>query len=150
MRCPRPRWWRIRLHHVRFFSLGTNDLIQYSMAVDRGNEDVAHLYQPTNLAVIRLIDHVVKVCRRFGLWSTICGQMASTPHLVPLLVGLGVDELSVSPVQAPLIKDVIRKLYYADAVELAQRALISDTSEEIEAHCVNMIVMFTRSACTYE
>ncbi|MFL2876475.1 MAG: phosphoenolpyruvate--protein phosphotransferase [Pontiellaceae bacterium] len=126
--------------HVRFFSLGTNDLIQYSMAVDRGNEDVAHLYQPTNLAVIRLIDHVVKVCRRFGLWSTICGQMASTPHLVPLLVGLGVDELSVSPLQAPLIKDVIRKLYYADAVELAQRALISDTSEEIEAHCVNMIV----------
>ena len=126
--------------HVRFFSLGTNDLIQYSMAVDRGNEDVAHLYQPTNLAVIRLIDHVVKVCRRFGLWSTICGHMASTPHLVPLLVGLGVDELSVSPVQAPLIKDVIRKLYYADAVELAQRALISDTSEEVEAHCVNMIV----------
>jgi len=126
--------------HVSFFSLGTNDLIQYTMAVDRGNEDVAHLYQPTNLAVIRLIDHVVKICRRFGLWSSVCGQMASTPHLVPLLVGLGVDELSVSPLQAPVIKDVIRKLYYADAVALAQRALISDTPEEVEAHCVNMIV----------
>jgi len=104
--------------HVKFFSLGTNDLIQYTLAVDRGNENVAHLYKPTHLAIIRLIDHVVKVSHKYGLWTTVCGQMAATPHLVPLLVGLGVDELSVSPSQAPLVKDVIRKLYYSDALEL--------------------------------
>ena len=63
---------------------------------------------------------MVKICHRFNLWSCVCGQMASIPHLVPLLVGLGVDELSVSPKEAPLVKDVIRNLYYADAIELAQ------------------------------
>ena len=126
--------------HVRFFSLGTNDLIQYSLAVDRSNKDVAHLYQPTNLAVIRLIDHVLKVCKEHQLRSSVCGQMASIPHLVPLLIGLGVNELSVSPVQAPLIKDVVRKISYKDSVKLAQLALISDSSQEVEAHCVNMIV----------
>ena len=126
--------------HVRFFSLGTNDLIQYSLAVDRSNKDVAHLYQPTNLAVIRLIDHVLKVCKEHQLRSSVCGQMASIPHLVPLLIGLGVNELSVSPVQAPLIKDVVRKISYKDSVKLAKLALISDSSQEVEAHCVNMIV----------
>ena len=65
--------------------------------------------------------------------------MASIPHLVPLLVGLGVDELSVSPKEAPLIKDVIRKLYYSDAVELAQKALICESSNEVEMHCIEMI-----------
>lgn len=125
--------------HVSFFSIGTNDLIQYTMAVDRGNEAVAHLYKPTHIAVIRLIDHLVKICHRFNLWSCVCGQMASIPHLVPLLVGLGVDELSVSPKEAPLIKDVIRKLYYSDAVELAQKALICESSNEVEMHCIEMI-----------
>ena len=65
--------------------------------------------------------------------------MASIPHLVPLLVGLGVDELSVSPKEAPLVKDVIRKLYYTDAIELAQRSLISESADEVEKHCIKMI-----------
>ncbi len=125
--------------HVSFFSIGTNDLIQYTMAVDRGNKAVAHLYKPTHIAVIRLIDHLVKICHRFNLWSCVCGQMASIPHLVPLLVGLGVDELSVSPKEAPLVKDVIRKLYYTDAIELAQRSLISESADEVEKHCIKMI-----------
>ena len=125
--------------HVKFFSLGTNDLIQYTLAVDRGNENVAHLYKPTHLAIIRLIDHVVKVSHKHGLWTTVCGQMAATPHLVPLLVGLGVDELSVSPSQTPLVKDVIRKLYYSDALELAQKVLLSGSSEKIEMLCQEMI-----------
>ncbi|WP_372805880.1 phosphoenolpyruvate--protein phosphotransferase [Pontiella sp.] len=125
--------------HVSFFSLGTNDLIQYTMAVDRGNENVAHLYKPTHMAIIRLIDHVVKVSHRQGLWTCVCGQMASTPWLVPLLIGLGVDELSVSPSQAPLIKDVIRKLYYSGAIELAQRALVSSSSEHVSQLCRDMI-----------
>ncbi len=125
--------------HVSFFSLGTNDLIQYTMAVDRGNENVSHLYKPTHLAIIRLIDHVVKVSHKHGLWTCVCGQMAADPKLVPLLVGLGVDELSVSPSQAPLIKDVIRKLYYSGAVDLAQQSLVSPSAEHVEELCHKML-----------
>jgi phosphotransferase system enzyme I (PtsI) len=125
--------------HVSFFSLGTNDLIQYTMAVDRGNENVAHLYNPTHMAILRLIAHVVKVSRQFGLWTCVCGQMASTPQLVPLLIGLGVDELSVSPSQAPVIKDVMRKLYYSSAVELAQKALSSASAEHVDDLCRALI-----------
>ena len=125
--------------HVSFFSLGTNDLIQYTMAVDRGNENVAHLYKPTHMAIIRLIDHVVKVGRKNGLWICVCGQMAATPYLVPLLIGLGVDELSVSPSQAPLIKDVIRKLHYSQAADLAQKSLTCDSAEHVEKLCRDLI-----------
>ncbi len=125
--------------HVSFFSLGTNDLIQYTMAADRGNENVAHLYKPTHMAIIRLIDHVVKVSHRHGLWTCVCGQMASDPLLVPLLIGLGVDELSVSPSQAPMIKDVIRKLFYSGAVELARKAIESSSEEYVEQLCHEMI-----------
>lgn len=125
--------------HVSFFSLGTNDLIQYTMAVDRGNENVAHLYKPTHMAIIRLIDHVVKISHKHGLWTCVCGQMAASPQLVPLLIGLGVDELSVSPSQAPMIKDVVRKLYYSGAVELAQKALVSTSAEHVDKLCHDMI-----------
>ena len=125
--------------YVSFFSLGTNDLIQYTMAVDRGNENVAHLYKPTHTAILRLIDYVVKVSQKHGLWTCVCGQMAADPLLVPLLIGLGVDELSVSPSQAPVIKDVIRKLYYSGAVELAQKALKSTSPEHVEQLCHDLI-----------
>jgi len=107
--------------------------------VDRGNENVAHLYKPTHLAIIRLIDHVVAVSHKHRLWTTVCGQMASSPMLVPLLIGLGVDELSVSPSQAPMIKDMIRKLYYSDSVELARQALLSTSAEHIEELCHAMV-----------
>jgi len=125
--------------HVKFFSLGTNDLIQYTMAVDRGNENVAHLYNPTHMAIIRLIDHVVHVSHKHGLWTSVCGQMASDPLFVPLLIGLGVDELSVSPSQAPMIKDVIRKLLHSSAVELARKALDAPSQEYVERLCREMI-----------
>ena len=125
--------------HVSFFSLGTNDLIQYTMAVDRGNENVAHLYNPTHMAIVRLIDYVVKVSHKHGLWTCVCGQMAAAPQLVPLLIGLGVDELSVSPSQAPVIKDVIRKLYYSDAVELAQKHWNSSSAGHVEQLCHDLI-----------
>jgi phosphotransferase system enzyme I (PtsI) len=125
--------------HVSFFSLGTNDLIQYTMAVDRGNENVAHLYQPTNIAIIRLIDHVIKVSHKHGLWTCVCGQMASNPILAPLLIGLGADELSVSPPQAPVIKYLIRKLYYSQAKDLAQQALASTDTDTINQLCHQLI-----------
>lgn len=125
--------------HVSFFSLGTNDLIQYTLAVDRGNENVAHLYRPTHTAIIRLIDHIVKVSRKNGLWTCVCGQMASDPFFAPLLIGLGIDELSVSPAQAPVIKDVIRKLYYSDAVELARQAIESPSEDYLEQLCFELV-----------
>jgi phosphotransferase system enzyme I (PtsI) len=125
--------------HVDFFSVGTNDLIQYTMAVDRGNENVVHLYKPTHLAIIRLIDHITKVSHKHGLWTSVCGQMASDPLLVPLLIGLGVDELSVSPSQAPMIKDVIRKLLYSSASELARQALEAPSAKYVEQLCHEMI-----------
>lgn len=125
--------------HVSFFSLGTNDLIQYTMAVDRGNENVSHLYKPTHMAIIRLIDHVVKVSHKHGLWTCVCGQMASDPLLVPLLIGLGVDELSVSPSQAPMIKDVIRKLSYSSAMELARKSIGATSTTMVEELCHDMI-----------
>jgi len=125
--------------HVSFFSLGTNDLIQYTMAVDRGNENVAHLYKPTHIAIIKLIDQVVQAGRRHGLWITVCGEMAANPILVPLLIGLGVDELSLSPTQIPLIKDVIRNMHYSEAVELAGTALAADSSEYVEECCYKFI-----------
>ena len=109
------------------------------MAVDRGNENVAHLYKPTHMAIIRLIDHVVKVSHKHGLWTCVCGQMAANPLLVPLLIGLGVDELSVSPSQTPMVKDVIRKVYYSGAIELAQKALVSSSAEHVEQLCRDMI-----------
>lgn len=125
--------------HVKFFSIGTNDLIQYTLAVDRNNENVAYLYKPTHMAILRLIDRVVRVSQENGLWTCVCGQMAADPVLVPLLIGLGVDELSVSPAQAPMIKDVIRKLHYTSAVELARKALVAPTAEDVTRLCHELI-----------
>ena len=95
---------------VDFFSIGTNDLVQYSLAVDRINESVAHLYQPTHPAILRLIHHTAKAGSENGIWVGICGEMAGDLNLIPLLIGLGMDELSVAPSQVPLVRYAIRKL----------------------------------------
>ena len=105
---------------VDFFSIGTNDLIQYTIAVDRGNERVADLYQPCHPALVRLMKSVADTARHHGIWTGICGEMASDIRLTPLLVGLGIEELSVAPVQLPSVKYAIRKLdseYCARMVE---------------------------------
>ncbi len=120
---------------LKFFSLGTNDLIQYTLAVDRMNERVAHLYEPTHPAILRLIKATVDAARKAGIWVGVCGEMAGDPVLTPLLLGLGVDELSAAPALVPAIKFLIRRLKLSEAKALAEFALESESSTEILARC---------------
>ena len=106
-------------------------LIQYTLAVDRLNEKIAHMYDPTHPALLRLIQMTVEAGKRQGIWTGVCGEMAGDPALVPLLIGMGVDELSVAPPMLPQIKHLIRHLDAAEARELAQSALEAETSVDI-------------------
>lgn len=121
--------------HVHFFSIGTNDLVQYTLAVDRVNERIAYLYEPTHPAIIKLIKNTIDVGHQHGIWTGICGEMAGNPLMVPLLIGLGADELSVSPSAVPLVKDVIRNIRYSQAEELAAAALTSESPAEVLDLC---------------
>jgi len=118
---------------VQFFSIGTNDLIQYALAVDRVNEKIAYLYEPTHPAVLRLIKQVITVGHAANVWVGMCGEMAGEPALALLLLGLGLDEFSASPVQIPLVKRVIRSVEYAFAKTVADEALTLRTGKEVEA-----------------
>jgi phosphotransferase system enzyme I (PtsI) len=115
----------------KFFSLGTNDLIQYSLAVDRLNEKIAHLYEPTHPAVVRLIKWTADAAHHGNIWCGVCGEMAGEPALTPLLLGLGVDELSAAPSLVPQIKFVIRHLKMEEAAGLADFALNCESGREI-------------------
>jgi phosphoenolpyruvate-protein phosphotransferase (PTS system enzyme I) len=121
----------ILARRVKFFSLGTNDLIQYSLAVDRLNERIAHLYDPTHPAVVRLIKWTAEAAERKGLWCGVCGEMAGDPLLTPLLLGLGVTELSMAPPIVPQVKYLIRRLKLDDARKLAEFALNCDSGRTI-------------------
>jgi phosphotransferase system enzyme I (PtsI) len=118
-----------------FFSIGTNDLIQYTMAVDRGNELVSHLYEPVHPAVLRSIRRVVDEGHRRKLAVGVCGEMAGDPLFAPLLLGLGVDSLSMAPVLLPAVKYLLRAMTMADARALADEALSLASSREILARC---------------
>ncbi|HYG21875.1 MAG TPA: phosphoenolpyruvate--protein phosphotransferase [Verrucomicrobiae bacterium] len=120
---------------ARFFSIGTNDLIQYSLAVDRMNEKIAHLYEPTHPAIIRLIKLTVDAARKEKILVSVCGEMAGDPVLTPLLLGLGVDELSVAPPVVSQIKFMIRRLKLTEAQALAEFALSCESAAEILARC---------------
>ncbi len=117
--------------HVDFFSIGTNDLVQYTLAVDRNNDRISRLYRPTHPAVLRLLERVVRAGHDEGIWVGICGQMAGDPALVPLLVGLGIDELSVGPVAVPPVKRVIRALRIEEARTLTREALAAGSADEV-------------------
>ena len=116
---------------VKFFSIGTNDLIQYSLAVDRLNEKIAHLYEPTHPGILRLIKTTVDSGQAQKIWTGVCGEMAGELSMVPLLIGLGVAELSVVPSLVPRVKMLIRSIEMVQARELAEFALNCDSPGEI-------------------
>ena len=115
-----------------FFSIGTNDLIQYAIAVDRVNEKIAYLYEPTHPAVLRLIKNIIDSGHRENIWVGMCGEMASEPAFALLLLGLELDEFSASSAAIPAIKRVIRSANFQQARELANQALTLTTGKEVE------------------
>jgi phosphotransferase system enzyme I (PtsI) len=125
--------------HADFFCIGTNDLIQYTLAVDRVNDSVIHLYQPTHPSVLRLIQYTIDAGHRHQIWVGVCGEMAADPLLAVLLVGMGVDELSMAPVAIPAVKDVIRKTPLVEARRLAQEALAARTAGDVQHLCRDLI-----------
>jgi phosphotransferase system enzyme I (PtsI) len=116
---------------VEFFSIGTNDLIQYTLAVDRVNEKVAHLYEPLHPSVLRLIQYIIEAGHRRGIWVGVCGEIAGDPTMAAILVGMGIDELSMGSVRIPEIKQVIRGLRLSDVRALARQLLSKSSAEQI-------------------
>ncbi|MFC1674431.1 phosphoenolpyruvate--protein phosphotransferase [Candidatus Omnitrophota bacterium] len=122
-----------------FFSIGTNDLIQYSLAVDRVNEKVAYLYDPLHPAVLRMIKGICLAANKAKIWVGMCGEMAGEPSMVLLLVGLGLDGLSMPPSMIPEVKYVIRSVTIKQAKSFADEALKLSTGKEIEKFCQSKI-----------
>jgi phosphotransferase system enzyme I (PtsI) len=125
-----------------FFSIGTNDLIQYTLAVDRVNETVARLYQPTHPAVLQLIDLAVTAAHANGLRVSVCGETAADPVMAMLFIGMGVDELSMSPNLIRLVKRAISQISFADAKALADsvRRMMGTPADQIYAFCRNQLI----------
>jgi phosphotransferase system enzyme I (PtsI) len=124
--------------HADFFSVGSNDLIQYTLAIDRGNERVAAMYQPAHPAVLRLLQTVVEAAHRNNIWVGVCGEMAADVALMPALVGLGVDELSAGATSIPRIKRAIQAINYEEARQLVARCVLSDTAEGNQSELLQM------------
>ena len=120
---------------TKFFSVGTNDLVQYTMAVDRGNERIAHLYQPTHPAVLRLLAMAASAAHHHGIWIGVCGEMASEIHLTPLLLGLGMDELSVVTRAVPRVKKAVQSLDAKECGEMACQCSAMTDPAAIEEKC---------------
>ncbi|MCU0793512.1 MAG: phosphoenolpyruvate--protein phosphotransferase [Opitutaceae bacterium] len=122
-------------HECDFFSVGTNDLIQYLLAIDRVNDRIAHLYEPTHPSVLRTLRHIVVEAHRAGIKVSVCGEMAGDPIFTALLFGLGVDELSMTPPLIPAAKFILRNMKMTDAKLLAQTALAMDSAPLIHSLC---------------
>ncbi|MFZ0241498.1 MAG: phosphoenolpyruvate--protein phosphotransferase [Desulfobacterales bacterium] len=116
-----------------FFSIGTNDLIQYTLAIDRNNKNVAHLFRPLDPAILRMLKHVTDVAAQKNIRVVICGEMASDPIHTPILLGLGIDELSMNPQAIPTIKQMIRSIKFSDTRALVEEALKLMSAEKVVA-----------------
>ncbi len=127
---------------VDFFSLGTNDLIQYLLAIDRNNDRLSYLYNPLHPAVIRIMKYVVEKAHEVGVKVGLCGEVASDPQNLIVLLGLGLDELSMNPVSVPLIKHMIRSLNYSDAREVFEHCLTLATAQEVNEYMLEKINQF--------
>ncbi|MBT8489629.1 MAG: phosphoenolpyruvate--protein phosphotransferase, partial [Deltaproteobacteria bacterium] len=125
---------------VEFFSIGTNDLIQYAMAIDRVNERVTYLYDPLHPAILRLIKHVVDAGHKAGIKVAMCGEMAGDPAYSMILLGLGLDELSMTPLAIPRVKRIIRSSTLKESRELLNTVMTFSTVGEIETYVRNYMV----------
>jgi phosphotransferase system enzyme I (PtsI) len=123
---------------VDFFSIGTNDLIQYALAVDRVNEKLAHLYEPTHPAVLRLLKMIAEAAHANNIWVGVCGEMAGDVALIPLLLGLGMDELSAGATLVPRVKRAVQSLTIPECRELVAETLKLNTASEILARCLEL------------
>jgi len=121
-----------------FFSIGTNDLIQYALAVDRVNEKLAHLYEPTHPAVVHLLKMVADAAHANKIWVGVCGEMAGDVALIPLLLGLGIDELSAGATLVPRVKRAVQSLAIPECRKLVEEALELNTGSEILARCLEL------------
>jgi phosphotransferase system enzyme I (PtsI) len=119
--------------YADFFSIGTNDLIQYSMAADRMSEPVSYLYQPLNPSILRLVKMTIDGAHKNGKWCGMCGEMAGDETAAPLLLGLGLDEFSMSATSILRARQLINSLSYEKMKEMAEKAVNCDTAEEVDA-----------------
>ena len=124
-----------------FFAIGTNDLIQYSLAIDRSNENVSYLYEPLHPALLRLIKGVIDAGKRAGIPVSMCGEMASDPVFATVLLGLGLEIFSMNPSNIPVIKNVIRSVRYRELRRIAEVALTKKTAQEIEEFVIESVAM---------
>jgi phosphotransferase system enzyme I (PtsI) len=124
-----------------FFAIGTNDLIQYSLAIDRGNENVSYLYEPLHPALLRLIKGVIDAGKRAGIPVSMCGEMAADPIYAVVLLGLGLENFSMNPSSIPIIKNVIRSVRFRDCRKIAEAALQKKTAQEIEEFVIESVAM---------
>lgn len=124
---------------VDFFAIGTNDLTQYTLAVDRANEHVSELYRPFHPAVLKLIDRVITAAHRAGITVSMCGEMAADPLAVPVLVGMGLQEFSVHPAALPVVRRLVRALSFKEARRIAHRALGLATAKEVEEYLLEQL-----------
>ena len=135
----------ILAEEVDFFSIGTNDLIQYTLAVERGNDKIAHLYQPCHPAVLRLVKKVIDEAHKKNVWVGMCGEMASESTMVLILLGMGLDELSVSPTMVPKIKKVIRSASYKKAIEFTSEILQLTEYDDIKRRATEVLAKIVPS-----
>src|SRR5204863_3426892 len=125
-------------HEVDFFSIGTNDLIQYALAVDRVNERITHLYEPTHPAVLRLLKMIADAAHANNIWVGVCGEMAGDVALIPLLLGLDMDELSAGANLVPRVKRAVQSLAIPECRELVEETFKLNTASEILARCLGL------------